>query len=298
MAQEEQQGANPPTMHPVVLPEPYNGEGSWTDWYEHFESVAAVNRWKNEEKLLWLWVRLIGRAATPFKRAPEPARGSFADCIEALRERFDPSSKRELYLAELLGRKKRRGEDWATFAEDLKTLVDKAYPELQDDAKEQLALTHYLGPLEQQQLAFSVKQRRPKSVDEAVSATLEMESYLVPKGGRVAQVAGDLAPAEPVAAVRDRQDAVMSLLQQVVQRMDQLEERVAAMQVGAKSPPPSAEPREYQRTGQGPSRSGLKEGGPVVCHRCKKEGHLARGCVAPRTQQGRTTNQGNGKPSV
>ena len=298
MTQEEQQGANPPTMRPVVLPEPYNGESSWTDWYEHFESVAAVNRWKDGEKLLWLRVRLVGRAATAFKRVPEPARGSFADCIEALRERFDPSSKRELYLAELFGRKKRRGEDWATIAEDLKTLVDKAYPELQDDAKEQLALTHYLGQLEQQQLAFSVKQRRPKSVDAAVSATLEMESYLVPKGGRVAQVAEDLTSAEPVAAVRDQQDAVISLLQQVVQRMDQLEERVAAMQVGAKSPPPSAEPREFQRTGQGPSRRGLKERGPVVCHRCKKEGHLARGCVAPRNQQGRTTNQGNGKPSV
>ena len=121
-----------------------------------------------------------------------------------------------------MGRKKRRGEDWATFVKDLKTLVDKAYPELQDDGKEQLALTYYLGQLEQQQLAFSVKQRRPKSVAATVSATLEIESYFVPKGGHVAQVAGDLTSAEPVAAVRDQQDAVMSLLQQVVQRMDQL----------------------------------------------------------------------------
>ena len=86
----------------------------------------------------------------------------------ALKERFDPSSRRALYLAELLGRKKRRGEDWAAFAEDLNTLVDRAYPELQDDAREQLALTHYLGQLEHPQLAFSVKQRRPKTVDEAV----------------------------------------------------------------------------------------------------------------------------------
>ena len=39
-----------------------------------------------------------------------------------------------------------------TFAEDLKTLVDKAYLELQDDSQEQLVLTHYLGQLEQQQL--------------------------------------------------------------------------------------------------------------------------------------------------
>ena len=71
----------------------------------------------------------------------------FSDCIEALRERFDPSSKHELHLEELLGCK-----DWAAFAEDLKTLVDKAYLELQDDSQEQLVLTHYLGQLEQQQL--------------------------------------------------------------------------------------------------------------------------------------------------
>ena len=236
MAQEEQQGVNPPTMRPVVLPEPYNGESSWTDWYEPFESMAAVNRWKNEEKLLWLRVRLVDRAATAFKTIPEPARVNFANCIEAQRERSDPSSKRQLYLAELLGRKKCWGKEWATFAEALKTLIDNAYPEMQDDAKEQLGLTHYLGQLEQQQLAFSVKQRRPKSVDATVSATLEMESYLVPKGGRVAQVAADITSTEPVAAVRDQQDAVMSLLQQVMQHMDQLEERVAAMQVGAKSP--------------------------------------------------------------
>ena len=143
--------------------------------------MAAVNRWKDGEKLLWLRVQLVGRAASAFKRVPEPSHGNFANCIEALREHFDPSSKCKLYLAELLGRKKLRAKNWATFAEDLKTLVNKAYPELQDDAKEQLGLTHYLGQLEQQQLAFSVKQRRPKSVDATVSAMLEMNSYLVPK---------------------------------------------------------------------------------------------------------------------
>ena len=185
-------------------------------------------------------MQLVSRAATAFKRVPEPACGSFADCIKALRERFDPSSKRELYLAELLGRKKRWGEDWATFAEDLKTLVDKAHPELQNDAKEQLALTHYLSSR-----TSVLKQMRPKSVDATVSATLEMESNLVPKGGRVAQVAENLTFAEPVAAVGDQLDSVMSLLQQVVQGMDQLEEQVATMQVGAKSLPPSVRPWDY-----------------------------------------------------
>ena len=57
-------------------------------------------------------------------------------------------------------------------------LADKAYPDLGDKAKEQIALNHYLGQIEQTQVAFSVKQKRPKTLDEAVSATLEMESYL------------------------------------------------------------------------------------------------------------------------
>ena len=140
------------TIDPVVLSEPCNGKSSWTDWYEQFKNMAAVSRWKDGEKLLWLWVRLGGRGAMAFKRVSEPAHGSFSDCIEALREHFDLSSKHELHLEKLLGCKKCRSKDWATFAEDLKTLVDKAYQELQDDSQEQLALTHYLGQLEQQQL--------------------------------------------------------------------------------------------------------------------------------------------------
>ena len=52
------------------------------------QSEAAVNRWNEPGNPLWL------RAV--------------------------------LYLAELLGRKKRRGEDWAAIVEDLKILVGKS----------------------------------------------------------------------------------------------------------------------------------------------------------------------------
>lgn len=83
-----------------------------------------------------------------FRRIDDGAKESYANCVAALKERFEPCSKRELYLAELLARKKRKSEDWASFADDLKLLVDKAYLELWEDSREQLALTHYyLGQL-------------------------------------------------------------------------------------------------------------------------------------------------------
>ncbi len=294
MAQQEQHGGEigrnqAVSGRPVVLPEVYKGDSSWMDWAEHFENVAAVNGWKEEEKLLWLRVRLVGRAATAVKRVHEGVRVSYARCLEVLKERFDPSSKRELYFAELIGRKKLQSEDWATFAEDLKQLVERAYPDLQEDVREQLALTRYLGQLEPQQLAFSVKQKRPKTVDEAVSATLEMESYLLPKGSRVAQVAEGYMPIERVSLVHAQNDAVVTLLQQVVDRMDQLEAKVASL---------TQNQQEVGKVrGEKPNTSNSPPRGPVVCHRCKKEGHLARGCVAPRPQQ-RQSDPGNGRPSV
>ena len=116
--QQQQQGPEAQAIgsrQPVILPESFHGEGDWSDWIEHFESVAVFNRWMEEGKLLWLRVRLVGRAATAFKRVDEDAKRSYGDCIAALKERFDPGSKHELYLAELLARKKRPREEWAAF---------------------------------------------------------------------------------------------------------------------------------------------------------------------------------------
>lgn len=43
-----------------------------------------------------------------------------------------------------------------------------------------MALTQYIGQVENPQVAFSIRQQRPTSLIEAVSATIEMESYLKP----------------------------------------------------------------------------------------------------------------------
>ena len=41
----------------------------------------------------------------------------------------------------------------------------------------------FLGELIELQVAFGVRQRKPKTVEEAVTATLELESYLTPSSG-------------------------------------------------------------------------------------------------------------------
>ena len=128
---------------PVLLPELFNGDShGWTEWLEHFESVAVVNKWETTaEKLKWLRVRLTGKAQTVFRKLPQDVREKYAECVKALKQRFDPDSRRELYVAELHTRARRKEEDWASYGDVLRTLADKAYGDLEEKARERLALT-------------------------------------------------------------------------------------------------------------------------------------------------------------
>ena len=274
---------------PLVLPEPFTGDGSWTLWQSHFDDVAAVNGWDDAAKLLWLRVRLTGRARTAYQRISVTSRDSFEESMKALKERFEPVSKKELYIAELQARSKQRNEGWPEYAEDIRLLADKAYPDLQDEAKEQISLTHFLGQLTNSQIAFSVKQSRPKNLDEAVTATLEMESYANPRVRQnatpVSQVSSeDTTPDEdpleqiPVAAIGPT-TRLVTLMENIIGRMDRLESRLTDRDRSNNSTRPMRRAQENQEPRP-----------PIICRRCGREGHYARGCAAPRRQQ---QQQGN-----
>ena len=103
-------------------------------------------------------------------------------CAEGETRAGVPERVKEVYMAEFQARKKRRTEDWATYGEDLTTLrVEKAYPTLQVEAQRLLALNHFLVNIDNPQLAFGVRQRAPTTLDEAVAAILELETYLKPR---------------------------------------------------------------------------------------------------------------------
>ena len=146
---------------------------------DHFESVAAVNKWvSGEDRLKWLRVRLTGKPQTAFRRLPDDVKVDYGTCVEALQRRFNPDSKRQLYMVELNARTKRRDEDWAAFGDAVRVLADKAYPELAENARERLALNQFLEQIKNSQVAFSAKQKRPRNVEEAAAAVIELESYL------------------------------------------------------------------------------------------------------------------------
>ena len=273
---------------PLVLPELYTGLGDFLQWIDHFENVAAVNDWNDEAKLLWLKARLAGRAHTAFKRF---AVTTYSDAVEALRKRFEPESKRELHNVEFQTRRKDKKEGWADFAEDLRTLADKAYPDLPVEARDRLSLNRYLDQIEDTQMNFGVKQSRPTNLDEAVTTTLQLESYRYPTSMKVSQVTSDerhsTQPEVMVGGVGGGSEPlpVSSMLQAILTRLEKLEKTNSAP--------------DHRQQGGGDTRANkpqVKRGNrgdhdqPVICYRCGKHGHYARGCA-----ESRTGNQAAGK---
>ena len=55
---------------PVVTTGAPNSNGSFTDWFDHNKCVAAMNKCKDGNQILWLQVRLLGKVQTAFKQLP------------------------------------------------------------------------------------------------------------------------------------------------------------------------------------------------------------------------------------
>ena len=76
-------------------------------------------------------------------------------------------------MAEFQARQKSKTEDWASFADELRLLAEKAYPDLQAEAQEALALYRFLTQLDNPQVNFAVRQKQPANVDQALQYTLD-----------------------------------------------------------------------------------------------------------------------------
>lgn len=176
-------------------------------------------------------------------------------------------------------RRKRTTEGWADLADALRTLADKAYPTLQEEARERLAINAYLDQLPQPQLSFAVRQKQPDTLDEAVATTLEMESYLPPQGASAVDCSPMDDPRVTVHAV-DKVTQLTQAMDRLVEKMEQLQQQVA----GTGQPLTSSE----QQMG---SSRGQRRGFRGECWNCRQRGHVARNCPLP--QQQRQEQSGN-----
>ena len=70
MSTKQQHAAQANKVRPGIQPNSFSGEATerWDHWVGHFESVAQVIGWNKSTCLLWLEVRLTGKAHNAWRR--------------------------------------------------------------------------------------------------------------------------------------------------------------------------------------------------------------------------------------
>ena len=172
---------------------------------------------------------------------------------------------------------KKKAESWADLAENLHLYSDKAYPDLDNNARETLALNAYLGLLDNPQVELGVKQRTPANLDAAIAATLELESYLSHKAVVSSVKEEESTDNGQVGAVSVSNDKLFTLVEKLIKRVEKLE-------VGRSD----GIDKKLTRRGcqeHGGARQGWRENElntptyrGIIYWNCGKRGHIARLC--------------------
>ena len=116
-------------------------------------------------------------------------------------------------------------------------------------------VNHYFAQIDNPQIAFSVKQKRPTTVTRAVSAILEMESYLNPKAAKIA----------PVQPQGGKKGEMMEVLTSILQRLEKVEARDKSPSLA--QPPLNVRPSiPRPRTPENPTHPSMKNAQPIECH--------------------------------
>ncbi|XP_061194780.1 uncharacterized protein LOC133202936 [Saccostrea echinata] len=103
---------------------------------------------------------------------------SYKELTSALSDRFAPPDQVDLYRAQLRERRQRASESLPELGQQIRRLVNLAYPTVPADVKETLAKDHFIDALAISDIRLRIKQARPKNLNEAVRNAIELEAFL------------------------------------------------------------------------------------------------------------------------
>lgn len=162
---------------PRVMPESFDGRGSWLEFLAHFENCAELNEWRNYEKAQYLRVSLRGPACQYLQTLPAYRRRDYDELVASLGRRFNPENQTELYRAQLRNVQRLEKQTLPELGQEIRRLVRLAYPTAPENVIDALGKDCFIDALEDKDLRWRIYQVKAKTLDEAVCSAVEMESY-------------------------------------------------------------------------------------------------------------------------
>ena len=108
---------------------------SFLEWIAQFELVAEVCKWSEQAKLIHLTTRLCGEAFAFYRSCSKQQKASYDSLVVELKRRFTPVCIQSVQTSLFHDRKQGSSETVDTYAQDLKSLFHKAYPQAQQGSE-------------------------------------------------------------------------------------------------------------------------------------------------------------------
>lgn len=241
----------------------FDGSTCWKDFARQFQRASRVNGWREEDLQELLCLHLEGSALEYIDSLPEVRVNTLDKLTEALENRFGAARMSTVYKAELDCRRRKEAEAIPDLGQDIRRLVQYAYPGLDTACLEELAVDRFIAALREKEHRLLVRQGRPRTLDQAVQQALDLEAWELSEevaggGSRRARAAGVESAGPAEAKMMDALKEIATVMGTVVSQLSTMTEKMATR---------AAEPPR-----------------PRTCFGCKQPGHFLRDC--PQRQSG------------
>ncbi|KAG0713289.1 hypothetical protein GWK47_016526 [Chionoecetes opilio] len=133
-------------------PSEFDGKVAWEAYLAQFEFLADAQDWGGTERAIQLVASLRGAALEVLAHLTPLQRTSYSSVVEALRRRFGHHQQAEVFRANLKVRVCGWGEPLPQLAQEVETLVRRAYPTAPEEILNVLAREHFVDALQDRDL--------------------------------------------------------------------------------------------------------------------------------------------------
>jgi hypothetical protein len=159
-------------------PKPFDSvKIEWGDYHKHFEAVSAWNGWDDELKAQQLVMSFDGEALKLLGELSDDVLENYDLLVAELNRRYNPTERISAWKIEFRNRMKLPNETLTQYAQGLKRLVAKAYPNLPVAAQEQFVLDQFSLGLSNLEMKRHVQFGHPRTLNEALSLSIEFDAF-------------------------------------------------------------------------------------------------------------------------
>lgn len=258
-----------------MKPQTYNGDEDWEAYLSHFEICAELGRWSHQDKALSLAACLRGNAQVYYMTLKPAERSSYHGLTLKLGQRFGNTRQQPMWISRLEARTRRPNESIAELGDDLRRLAQRAYSNMNHDAREMLALNQLYKSVSPE-LKYKCISDNCTSVTKAVTIIEMYEGILGAETGKrkyVRQVSANHEDSQASAGQVVNNTVDISALQGTIKQLQLCIERLT---------------RQYNNQARGNQNLGDRNGSRL-CYICLSPRHLQRNC--PNNERNRRYEQ-------